>query len=184
MSPKLLYTLLAVGSFALYYLLLSPLWTGAGSVWAPSSGGVKDLRTQHAQYEASVEEAKDLFGKGKKLQAEYESVDSAMRDQMAVMVPEKVDPVRLLNEITAIAKASGLSIAGLSSTETATGDKLRGAYDISFGVQTSYPKFKEFIHNYETSLRLFTLQSVSFASPAQADDLITFQVKLRTYYLK
>jgi hypothetical protein len=184
MSPKLLSLLLVVASFALYYILLGPLWSGAGSVWSPSVGGIKDLRVSEAGYDTAVNEAKSLFKQGEQLQREYAAVDPMVKEKMDIMVPSSVDPVRLLDEVTAIAEVSGIGLSSVTYSEVVGGDKLRGAYDVSFSVKTTYSKFKEFIENYEKSLRLFTLQSVSFSSPEKADDVTTFQVKLRTYYLK
>ncbi len=183
MSPKLLNILLLVASFALYYLLIGPLWSGTGSVWSPGQG-ITELRNLEAQYRETVSQAADLFNKGKELRAQYESIDDMTKQKMGQMVPASIDAVRLLSEVGNIANRSGIAPTNLSYNEGVLVDKLRGTYDISFTVKTSYPKFKEFMRNYETSLRLFTLQSVSFSAPENPDDLISFQVKLRTYYLK
>lgn len=183
MSPKLLNTFLLIASFALYYVVIGPLWTGIGTVWSPAHG-ITDLRSSEAQYANTVDQAADLFRQGKELRSQYEAIDEATKQKMIQMVPASIDPVRLLSEVNNIAAQSGIAITGVTYSEGGASDKLRGAYDLGFSVKTTYPKFKEFMRNYETSLRLFTLQSVSFSAPDKPDDLMTFQVKLRTYYLK
>lgn len=183
MSPKLLNIFLIIASFATYYILIGPLWTGAGTVWSPKQG-IVDLRNSEAQYSSTVSQAEGLFNQGKDLRSQYEAIDEETKLKMIQMVPSSVDPVRLLSEVNNIAGQSGIALAGVTYSEGVVADKLRGSYDLAFTVKTSYPKFKEFMRNYETSLRLFTLQSVTFSAPDKAEDLINFQVKLRTYYLK
>ncbi len=183
MSPKLLNTLLIVLSGTLYYLLINPLWTGSGPVWSPANG-VADLRIKNAQYKDTVAQAGGLFNKGKELRTQYEAINDVTKKKMTQMVPSVIDPVRLLSEVENIANKAGVALTGVVYSEGVSPDSLRGSYDISFIVKTTYPKFKEFMRNYETSLRLFTLQSVTFTASEKVDDLINFQVKLRTYYLK
>lgn len=183
MSPKLLNTFLILLSFALYYIVINPLWTGSGSVWSPEHS-IIELRDTYSQYNYTVGQASELFSQGKQLNSQYKSIDEATQQKMLQMVPAFVDPIRLLSEITNIANQSGLALSGVSYTESAPNDKMYGAYDISFSVKTTYSKFKELMHSYETSLRLYTVQSVNFTAPEKVDDLILFQVKLRTYYLK
>lgn len=183
MSPKLLNILLALASFVLYYVLISPLWTGTGSVWSPEKG-VQALRASESNYRDTVNQAQNLFTQGKQLQSQYEAIDEEAKAKMSVMIPQKIDQVGLLSEVDAIANKSGIALTNVTAVEGTSLDKDRGAYDVTFTVKTSYSKFKDFMRNYETSLRLFTLQSVSFVAPEKPDDLITFKVILRTYYLK
>ena len=183
MSPKLLNIFLAVASFVLYYVVIGPLWTGVGPVWSPEKG-VQALRASETNYQETVNQAQDLFTQGKQLQSQYEAIDEAAKQKMGVMIPQKIDQVGLLSEVDAIASKSGVALSNVTATESGALDKDRGAYDVAFTVKTSYPKFKEFMRNYENSLRLFTLQSISFVAPEKPDDLITFKVMLRTYYLK
>ncbi len=183
MSPKILNTFLLIASFVVYYVVISPLWNGTGTVWSPERG-ITELRSLESQYRDTVSQAAELFNKGKELRSQYEAIDEETKLKMAQMVPASIDPVRLLSEVNNIAAQSGIALTGVTYSEGGAADKLRGSYDIAFTVKTSYPKFKEFMRNYETSLRLFTLQSVTFSAPDKADDLINFQVKLRTYYLK
>ena len=109
MSPKLLNILLIVASFAVYYLLIGPLWTGAGSIWSPSRGGVSTLKTEAASYQETVSQAETLFAKGKDLRNQYMAIDDETKQKMIQMVPQKVDPIRLLSEFDGIAASSGVS---------------------------------------------------------------------------
>ena len=182
MSKNLLNLLLLVASFALYYVVLGPLWSGAGSVWQPSQG-ITTLKSLNVQYTDTISQAETLLSQAESLQKQYGNISEASKEKMALMVPNKVDPVRLLSEVSSIANQTGLTVGGLGYTELPEGNG-KGGYLISFNVKTNYEKFKELMYNYETSLRLFTVKNVSFTVPEKDTSIITFQVKLETYYIK
>ena len=186
MSPRLINILLAVSSFALYYLVIGPIYSGVGTIWQPENGGIKALKASNVQYDQTIKEAQALSGQAAALNNQYVAINDTSKKTMLIMVPKAIDPVRLLSEMNVIASQSGVSLGSISYADMPTATKLAGAYDISFSVKTTYPKFKEFMRYYEKSMRLFTLQNVSFTAPTKSDssDLINFQVKLRTYYLK
>lgn len=184
MSPKLINILLIVSSVALYYLIISPLWSGVGSVWKPERGGVTTLKVQSSQYKEAMDRAESIFKQGEDLKAEYGLITEAEKQKMLIMVPVKIEKIHLLSEITNIANESGLALSNLSASEINSVDKLRGSYNISFGTKTTYGTFKKFMRNYENSLRLFTIDSVKFSIPDKDEDFIDFKVTLKTYYLK
>ena len=183
MSPKLLNILLILASFSLYYLVIGPIWTGGGPIWAPAQG-ISTLMSQDKQYKDTISSADNLSTQGEKLKSQYKAVSDETKQKLAIMVPQKIDKVRLLSEIDNIANQSGVALSNVSAIDIATIDKLKGSYNISFSVKTTYTKFKEFMRNYENSLRLFTLESVNFTAPEKIDDLTDFKVTLKTYYLK
>jgi len=184
MSPKLINILLIVSSAALYYLVIGPLWSGTGSVWTPSRGGVSSLKAKESQYKEAMDRADSIFKQGEDLKAEYELITEAEKQKMLLMVPMKIEKIHLLSEITHIADESGLALTNLYVSEINSSDKLRGSYNVSFGTKTTYGTFKKFMRNYENSLRLFTIDSVKFSIPDKAEDFIDFKVTLKTYYLK
>ncbi len=184
MSKNLLNILLAVASFALYYIIINPLYTGRGSVWQPQYG-LTTLRSTNTQYDDTLQQAESLLQDAKQLSAKYKSISQETKDTMKVMVPNQadMDPVRLVSEVDSIAARTGLSISDLNYSEGQVIGN-RGVYTISFTVKTTYTKFKELMRNFETSLRLFTIQSVQFSVPETDGNLIVFQVKMDTYYIK
>ena len=184
MSPKLINILLIVSSAALYYIFIGPIWSGVGSILAPERGGVKTLIATEAKYKDTLSKADDLFKQGNELSSQYKAVKDTDKQKMLLMVPEKIEKIRLLSEMDKIANLTGMSLANVFVLEEVSTDKLKGAYAISFSVKTTYSNFKKFMRNYENSLRLFTLESVKFAVPAKIDDPIDFKVTLKTYYLK
>lgn len=183
MSPKLLNSLLAIASFALYYLFINPLYTGVGSVWQPEQG-VGALRTKSAQYDTTIAQVQSLSVQARALQKQYSNISPETIQKMDVMVPDQVDPVRLMSEINTIANEAGFVLGDLTVSENQVTKDGRGSYLISFSVTTSYTRFKELMRNYETSMRLFTIKSINFSAPAKPGETVAFQVKLETFYMK
>lgn len=181
MSKKLLNLLLIVATFAIYYLAISPLYKGTGGVWQPAQS-IQSLSQLNKQYSETIAQAESLLSQADTLRAQYARITPEQREKMFVMVPDAIDKVRLLSEVTNIAASSGLPIADLSYMEGNVSGS-RGMVGISFTVRTTYPKFKEFIDAFEKSMRLFSVQSVTFSAPIEGE-ITTYQVRLDTYYLK
>lgn len=181
MSPKLLNSLLLMGSFVLYYLVIGPLYSGEDTgVWVPEKS-VTSLQDAIAQYDGTIDKVDALVKNAATLGKDYNAiVASTTRSNMEIMVPNKIDEVRLLSEVTTLANTSGVA-----TKDIAVKDK-NGAfpkYTISFAAKATYGQFKDFIKLYETSLRLYTLDSVSFKT-VPGDDVMKFDVGLSTHYLK
>jgi hypothetical protein len=183
MSKNLLYLLLISASFALYFIAIKPLYTGAGGVMQPEKG-IKDLRTLNSQYDDTLSRADALMNQAESMHAQYSRVTEEDKAKMAVMVPDSIDKVRLLSETLGIAMDAGFALNDLSYAESGGVLGGKGGISLSFSVKTTYPRFKVLMNNFEKSMRLFSIESVSFTAPEKETDLTTYQVKLQTYYLK
>lgn len=183
MSPKLINLLLIVGSFALYYVIISPLYSGELRV-INLGQGVSSLRSTYINSTRTLDQVKSLEAEAKTLQAKYAGIKEESKRQMDVMVPSSVDPVRLVSEVSNIANQTGLSLNDVSYSENTNIGVGKGAYIVSFSVKTTYQSFKELMRNFETSLRLFNVLATNFAVSQTDSALINYQVKLETYYMK
>ncbi len=184
MSKNLLNLLLLVSTVVIFYVVVSPLYTGSGTIWQPEQG-IVSLRNTNTQYDEALNKAQTLIQDAKSLRSKYDGVPQDTKTKLKVMVPDRkdIDPVRMVSEVNTIANMSGVSLSDLSYTE-GIGVGNKGSYTISFSVKTTYNKFKEIMRNYETSLRLYSIQSVVFAIPETDSSIIPFQVKMDTYYIK
>lgn len=182
MSKNLLNLLLVVVTFAMYFLVIGPLYKGTGGVWQPEQS-IKSLREMNSQYNVTLEQAESLFAQAETLKNQYSKISEEDKAKMKIMVPDSIDKVRLLSEMVNISSITNMPYSDLSYSD-GTNQPGRGSATISFSVETSYPKFKEFIDAIEKSMRLFSIQNVSFAAPEKEGDPIKFQVKLETYYMK
>ncbi len=183
MSKNLLNLLLIVATFALYYLAIGPLYTGTGGVWQPAAS-VQSLRTLNSQYDETLSQADSLFTQAETLRGQYSRISNDQKDKMKIMVPDTIDKVRLLSEVHAIGVQSGLILSELAYSEGQTLATGRSSAGVSFAVKTTYPQFKALMGTLEKSLRLFSVQSVTFSAPEQEGSPTTYQVKLETYFIK
>ena len=183
MSKNLLYLLLIVASAALYFLAIKPLYTGVGGVIQPEQS-VQSLRLLNSQYDDTLSQAGSLVSQAKTLSAQYDRITNEDKIKMSIMVPDSIDKVRLLNEVRAIGQDAGFALTDLSSGEGLSSQNGKGTASVSFSVRTTYPQFKVLMNNFEKSMRLFSIDSVSFNAAEKEGDLTTYQVRLLTYYLK
>jgi hypothetical protein len=182
MSKSLLNLLLIVTIAAAYYLVINPLYTGSGGVWQPAQS-VQSLRELDTQYDVTLAQADTLYSEAQTLQAQYANVSDDQKQKMSVMVPDSVDKIRLLDEVSGIAAQAGLTFENLAYSEGTVAPSGLGSAGISFTVKTTYPKFKELMDDFEKSLRLYSIQSVSFSAPGKEGDPTSYQVKLTTFYM-
>jgi hypothetical protein len=183
MSKNLLNLLLIVAIFAMYYLVISPMYKGTGGVWQPQQS-ITMLKEMNKQYDETLAQAESLSVQAEQLKSDYARISDEDKAKMAIMVPDSIDKVRLLSEVVNVASKIGMPLNELSYAEGASNQSGRGSALVSFTTKTTYAKFKEFIDAFEKSMRLYSIQSVSFSAPDKEGELINFQVKLETYYMK
>jgi hypothetical protein len=184
MSKNLLNLLLIVTVFAMYYLVIHPFYSGTGGVWQPSTS-IQSLQDMNTQYDVTLAQADSLYTQAQTLRAQYANISDEQKQKMQMMVPGSIDEIRLLDEVQGIGAQTGLYLDNLSYSENGGGAvSSLGSAGISFTIKTTYPKFKELMDNFEKSLRLFSIQNVSFSASEVEGSPLSFQVKLSTYYLK
>jgi hypothetical protein len=183
MSKTTLKLLLAVSTFAVYYLVISPIYSGVGVLWQPSQS-VEALQSLNAQYSDALVQANTLRQQAESLKSDYTKVPEEQKAEMQVMVPDSVDKVRLLSEISGIISQSGLASKDLAVSDSVSSLDHTGAVAITFSVRTTYENFKALMDKFEKSLRLFSISSVSFSAPEKEGDLTQYTVRLETYYIK
>lgn len=184
MSKNLLNLFLIILSAASYFLVIKPVYTGVGGIMQPEQS-VQSLRTLNSQYDSTLEQATGLMSEAETLRSQYSRISAEDKAKMAIMVPESIDKVRLLSEVYGIGQAAGFALNDLTYSESNSSSAgSRGTVNISFSVKTTYPRFKALMDNFEKSMRLFSINSVSFMTGGKEGELITYQVKLETYYLK
>jgi len=191
MSKNLFNVLLVSMAVGLYYLAINPLYTGIGMVWQPKQG-IGALRALDTQYADALSQAEELYAQAETLSTEYGSIDDELKAKMKVMVPDDIDPVKLLSEVNGIANQQGVGLSDLRYTKN--GDEKdeknmaqkggSGYYTVAFSASTNYAKMKDLLESLETSLRLFTVTRVTLKAPTDGGSLNDFEVELKTYYIQ
>lgn len=177
MSPKLFNILLIISSIVIYSYVIKPLYTGEDTgFWTPKES-VQSLLLSKKQYVATINGIDEIKQEAKKIEKEYSVFDDTVKNNMIIMVPDSINEVKLLSELTKIANDVGFAIEGLSVKDKS------GEFSINFVIKTTYPKFKDFIARYEKSKRLLTLDSVAFTPVEDEQEPIKFQITMTTYYM-
>ena len=112
--------------------------------------------------------------------ADYAKVSDDDKQKMKIMVPDSIDKVRFLDEVSNMIEDAGFSAKTLNVAEGGTGDL--PAYTVSFNVKSNYDNFKSLMDVFEKSMRLYSVQSVNFTTSNEG--LTTYNATLSTYYLK
>jgi len=168
---------------------------------SPAYSKVKLLQAQADQLDQILEEASEFQRLKTALLAKYNSLPTDQLVRLQKLLPDHVDNVRLILDVDSLAAKNGMSLENViinASDDGAPDAANNGAlgainvqsipYDsltLQFRTTGSYDEFVQFMRQLESSLRLVDVVELSAHSAATAEDLVyTFDVKVRTYWLK
>lgn len=129
------------------------------------------------------------------LRQEFESFPSGATERLAVMLPEKVDNVKLLVDLEGIASKHGLFLKGpevsISENKRDENTGVRVPEEqpatVRFVVTGPYRVFREFLRDIERSLVIHDMSVVGFSgddAPRGVEPVYNFQVEVYTYFIK
>ena len=169
---------------------------------------VKILRAEVDSYDQALNNSRQLQEVRDALGNRYKAFSKNDTDRLIKMVPDNVDNIRLIIDISQIAKRYGLILKNVkydtSAGKSTTGkdgaltqsdrkalleNKVYGSFDLEFSTQGQYGNFLAFLRDMEQNLRIVDIVGLSF-NPAEADSATVFKdnykydFKIRTYYLK
>jgi hypothetical protein len=189
---------LVVISVGLFLTVVNPLYTSED----PAKPGIKAIQAEIAKYDEAINKSQQLNDAKNKLVASKNSIDATQLANLAKLLPDSIDNIRLIIDINNIAQPLGLVLKNLRFTggdskgggSTASGsgdsreiaiggDQTVGSVTLSFNVTAQYNVFKEFIKKLESSLRLLDVTIVSM-KPLDKTDFYDFSVTLKTYWLR
>jgi Tfp pilus assembly protein PilO len=179
----------------------------------PTYDSIQTDQAQIAQYNAALAKATQLQALKQTLLSRYNSFNPTDLSRLQVMLPDQVNNIGLILDLDTLASQFGMSlenvdISGTSDTTTSsTGvgtapaagatvgapSALYDSLDVSFTVHGTYTQFMQYITNLETSLRIVDLvklnvgggsTTVSNAAAGSDNIVYSFQITLRTYWLK
>lgn len=178
-----------VASGSIFFLYTKPTYDATAST-----------KTEIAQYDAALTKAAELQQLKQTLLTRYNTFNPADLDRLQKMLPDHVDNVRLILDLDNLAGQNGLALQNVVVSTPATETGPQGAastisaastgYDsvtLSFTTVASYEKFLQFLSSLQDSLRivdLVTLHLVPTGQGTGSAPLYTFDLTLRTYWLK
>ncbi len=179
--------------FIIYSQVGAPLYTGSQGLYTPTKS-IKELQNLSKDIDSANVQAKSIAGKAVVLKNEYSKITEEDKEKLSKILPEKIDIVRLLDEVTYIAAQSGFEvgqIAYVKLEKTGSDSTSRDGYKISYEVKGNYQRFKRLVQNIENSLRIYSVPAVSFTGELEKDQLgvvtgakeTKYKVELETYVL-
>ena len=110
MNKNITATILIVLAIGIYFTVTKGKLAEAGLVAA-----------QNSQYTSAIDSAKQLIAVRDQVNNDYKEVSQDDRDKLAKMVPDSVDNIRLIIDMTGIAKKFDFTLSGLSATVSGKG---------------------------------------------------------------
>lgn len=170
---------------------------------SPAYTKAQGLQLQVTELDRILAEASEFQRLKTQLLARYNALPSEQLARLTKLLPDHVDNVRLILDVDSLAAANGLSLENViinvadsgASENAGAGSGALGAmsaqnvpYDsltLQFRTEGSYEDFVQFLGETESSLRLVDVVELSMhSSPTSEADEYTFDVKVRTYWLK
>lgn len=182
-------------------------FTAAGAIFffytKPAYDGMHTYRAQIAQYNSALDKAAELQQLKQTLLSRYNAINPNLLDRLQKMLPDHVDNISLILDLDNLASTYGLALENVyvsAPTNSASAATPVGAigtanqkYDsltIKFSTTGSYENFLQFLTDLESSLRIVDLVSLSLSanslasSQGASDSIYTYNITLRTYWLK
>lgn len=186
MSKTLFNLLLISASVALYFIVISPIYFGGGYLYIVSPDqSIISLNEFKNKNDIAFQQIEEGLVKIDNLKKEYDLIDQYTQDRLNTMIPDDIDGVRLVSEVSNMITSLGLPIDNISYSKESEDKKIPevGIYSISFSTKGSYYDLKNLISKFETSMRIFSIQSVNFSTNNLSEPMVV-NVKMNTYYIK
>lgn len=172
--------ILIVVAVALFFWQIQPLYTN-----------INELRAQSAEYDNALQTADELESLRAELADKLASFPQTDLQRLETFLPNHVDNVRTILDVSAIADKYDISIQNIKTAEVSAGTGGVGAraYNIAslgFSFDASYSAAANFLRDLETSLRLVDVQSLDMkvstdkSAPSRTYE---FTVTLYTYWI-
>jgi hypothetical protein len=170
-------------------LLLIAIGIFIGYVRPTYAGSITDLRTQVTQYNAALDAADRYNTREAELAAERNKLPPDALARLATFLPDGIDNVRMILDLTALASRSGVGLSGFTVTggAPADGSGLQNgspvdSVDLSVTATGTYSAFRTFLTGIETSLRPMDVMNLKVK--ASATGVYTYAMTLRIYWLR
>ena len=187
-----------IGTTLIMFLIAVGLFFGFTQ---PEYEATKTLSSQGDQLDRILAEATEFQRLKSALIARYNALPTDQLTRLSKLIPDNVDNVRLILDVDSLASRNGLSLENVTinakdtdassqqSQESALGSVSEqrtpyGSLTLQFSTSGSYDQFVSFLHSLEQSLRLVDVVDLKLQSSGDTEGGYSYEVKLRTYWLK
>lgn len=177
-----------------FMLILASLGAFFGYI-NPRYDAIKELEIQKASRDETLTKSRQLQTLRDDLLKRLNTFPTADLTRLEKMLPDNIDNVRLIIDISALAAQRGvvvknvknISAASIAAEAKKDGDSDKnnkyGSVVLDMTVTASYDNFIAFLRDLEKSLRLVDIISLAF-NAQDTGNLYDFNIGLRTYWLK
>lgn len=146
---------------------------------------------ERSGYQEALTNSRALMAKRDGLVSTYNTIPGSDIGRLEELLPDHVDNVRLIMDLSSIASRYGLTltnIRNIQSGEAAKGEIVAessgiGSATLNFSVTAPYSTFQAFLADLEKSLRIVDVNSISFSASENSTDY-DFNIGVKTYWLK
>lgn len=168
----------------------------------PQYKEVQALLEVKAENDLLLEKANELRRKRQDLSDRYAAISETEKEQLLKVLPDTVDNVRLILDMTNIANNPetnyGIILRGVSVSgdiEDLSGSTVRnnrvvdktakqfGVINVSFSFSAPYQIFKSFMRDLENSMRIVDITDFTI-SASDTSDVYNYSISLDTYWLR
>jgi len=177
----IIFIILAVGIFFTYI--------------QPQNEKLLELKKTEVQYTSAQKQANNLRTTREGLQDTFKKVNIQDQERLKLMLPDSVDNVRLLLDLTELARQQfGIELSTVNISSGGSGEEDSGkiiidnantgvgTVRVSFNFITTYEEYKEFLQALEKSLRLFDIKRLTVRT--SEGPLNSYSVAFDTYWLR
>lgn len=150
------------------------------------------LGEEKNKYEESLALVADIESKKNALIQEYENIGESDKIKISTVLPDSLNFVRLISQISEVGASDGILISNISMRETdsSVGNSIAEAepprpYNsavIGFSFDASYAQFNSFMSRLEKSLRILDIRSVQIQTAENGR--YSYKVEFETYWVK
>ncbi len=168
---------------------------------------LRSLQVKQVSLNEALDNAKQYKILGSDLTTKYQSIDQTQVSRLKTLVPDSVETVRLIKDMSEIIAISGMTLKKVDynpeqvtkKVDTTIGTPVStnpvdmlpyGSYIIRFTMTGTYQNFVTFLQAVERSLRMLDVTNVAFGTPPEKSDgktptdIYEYTVTVQTYWLK
>ncbi len=173
----------------------------------PMYAKVQEIKASIAEKQTVLDNAEKLKQKSANLTSSYNQFSESDKEHLESLLPDDVESMKLVLAIHNISKSYNMLLKGTKfdtnkrpTNSSVAGNSVSNAsyntFDMEFTLIGKYPDFVSFMRDLEKSLRIVDAAEVTFstvdssgnetsgASPALTKEILKFDVKIKTYWLK
>lgn len=190
---NLLSFIFILGAIGLFFGYVNPVYRAETGSTEVAKKSIKELRQERAQYLDALGKTREIELARTGLLTRYNAIAEEDREKLRKLVPDHIDSVRLILELTNLAEQHRMTLRNfhLMAKDVGAGDlaaQVIGptetrfkAVTLSFSTTATYENFREFVKNLEESLRVVDISDVSVR--AESGEEYEYGVTIRTYHL-